>query len=213
MRTLPLRLADVDQIEDLMTTPSAPLMSDLAALDGDIAILGAGGKMGPTLARLAKRAAPHKRIIAVARFSERGVRSRLEVAGVECIETDLLDRSAVGRLPKVANVVFMAGRKFGSVDNMPLTWAMNALVPAYVAEAFAASRIVVFSTPVCIRMCRSMGPAQMRQCRQPRRPANTPIHVSRASGCSSTSRVSTKQPVDSFDCRMRSTCVTACCMT
>ena len=146
MSSLPLRFADVDQIEDLMTTPSAPLISDLAALDGDIAVLGVGGKMGPTLARLAKRAAPHKRVIGVARFSEAGLRARLKDAGVECIEADLLDRAAVERLPKVANVVFMAGRKFGSADNMPLTWAMNALVPAHVAEAFAASRIVVFST-------------------------------------------------------------------
>ena len=146
MSIQPARFADVDQIEDWMTAPSPALIDDLAALEGDIAILGVGGKMGPTLARLAKRAAPGKRVIGVARFSEPGVRARLEAAGVECVKTDLLDRAAVGRLPRAANVVFMAGRKFGSVGNMPLTWAMNALVPAYVAEVFAASRIVVFST-------------------------------------------------------------------
>ena len=146
MSTHPARFVDVDHIEDLMTTPSSALIDDLAALDGDLVVLGVSGKMGPTLARLAKRAAPGKRVIGVARFSEARVRAHLESHGVECIETDLLDRAAVDRLPKAANVVFMAGRKFGSAVNQPLTWAMNALVPAYVAEAYAASRLVVFST-------------------------------------------------------------------
>ncbi len=146
MTSHPARFVDVDQIEDLMTTPSSVLIDELAAVDGDLLVLGVGGKMGPTLARLAKRAAPGKRVIGVARFSDAHVRSQLESHGVECIETDLLDRAAVERLPKVANVVFMAGRKFGSAGNQPLTWAMNAIVPGYVAEAYGASRIVVFST-------------------------------------------------------------------
>jgi nucleoside-diphosphate-sugar epimerase len=146
MSALPARFENAAQLEDLMTTPSPALIEDLAATDGDLIVLGVGGKMGPTLARLAKRAAPTKRVIGVARFSEPGLRARLEAADIECIETDLLDRVAVARLPKVANVIFMAGRKFGSTDNVPLTWAMNALVPAYVAEAYANSRIIVFST-------------------------------------------------------------------
>ena len=100
--------------------------------------------------RLAKRAAPGKRVIGIARFSDARVRAHLLSHDVECIETDLLDRTAVERLPKAANVVFMAGRKFGSAGNQPLTWAMNALVPGYVAESYAASRIVVFST-ACAR--------------------------------------------------------------
>lgn len=129
-----------------MTAPSQALIDDLARLDGDIIVLGVGGKMGPTLARMARRATPGKRVIGVARFSEPGVRDSLQRHGIECISADLLDRAAVARLPQAANVIFMAGRKFGSADNQPLTWAMNALVPAYVAEAFAASRIVVFST-------------------------------------------------------------------
>lgn len=148
---LPARFDSVEHLEEVMTTPSSALVADLARLDGDILVLGVGGKMGPTLARMAKRAAPGKRVIGVARFSEPGLRDALQRHGVECIATDLLDRAAVERLPKIANVVFMAGRKFGSADNQPLTWAMNALVPAYVAEAFAASRIVAFSTACVYR--------------------------------------------------------------
>jgi nucleoside-diphosphate-sugar epimerase len=102
--------------------------------------------MGPTLARMAKRAAPGKRVIGVARFSEPGLRQSLESHGVECVPADLLDRAAIARLPRAPNVVFMAGRKFGSTGREDLTWAMNVFVPALVAEAFAASRIVAFST-------------------------------------------------------------------
>jgi nucleoside-diphosphate-sugar epimerase len=129
-----------------MTAPSAALVADLGHAPGDIIVLGAGGKMGPTLARLAKRAAPGRRVVAVARFSEAGVRDALARHGVECIPADLLDRDALARLPKLPNVVFMAGRKFGSTGAEHLTWAMNVHVPALVAEAFAASRIVAFST-------------------------------------------------------------------
>jgi nucleoside-diphosphate-sugar epimerase len=113
---------------------------------GDILVLGVAGKMGPTLARLARAAAPSRRIIGVARFTEPGLCDRLGAWGIETIACDLLDRDAVRALPEVANVVFMAGRKFGSSGDTPLTWAMNALVPAIVAERFAAARIVVFST-------------------------------------------------------------------
>ncbi len=143
---LPARFASVEAVEDFMTTPSAELVADLAATPGDILVLGVGGKMGPTLARMAKRAAPNKRVMGVARFSEPGVREALEKAGVEPIAADLLDRAALEQLPKAANVVFMAGRKFGATGNVPLTWAMNVQVPAMVAEVFKASRIVAFST-------------------------------------------------------------------
>jgi nucleoside-diphosphate-sugar epimerase len=129
-----------------MTTPSPALIADLARIDGDLIVLGVGGKMGPTLARLAKRAAPGKRVIGVARFSERGLRESLESHGIECVPADLLDRAAIARLPRAPNVVFMAGRKFGSTGREDLTWAMNVFVPALVAEAFASSRIVAFST-------------------------------------------------------------------
>ena len=143
---LPERFADVDALEAFMTRPDPALVQDLAAVEGDILILGVGGKMGPTLAGLAKRAAPEKRIVGVARFSEPGVEAKLQGWGVETIRADLLDREAVEALPRVANVVFMAGRKFGTTGNLPLTWAMNAHVPATVAEIFRDSRIVAFST-------------------------------------------------------------------
>jgi len=143
---LPDRFVDVDDLEEFMTRPSAALRRDLVRVPGDILILGIGGKMGPTLARLAKRAAPDKRIVGVARFSEPGLREKLESWSIECIAADLLDRAAVERLPKLPNVIFMAGRKFGSAGAEHLTWAMNAYVPAIVAEAFAGSRIVAFST-------------------------------------------------------------------
>src|SRR5262245_65708497 len=123
-----------------MTTPSAAVIAALQQLPGDIIVLGVGGKIGPTLARLAKRAAPSKRVIGVARFSEKGLREQLTGWGIECIAADLLDRDQVQALPKSPNVVFMAGRKFGSSGAEALTWAMNSHVPALVAETYADSR-------------------------------------------------------------------------
>lgn len=135
-----------DDLEDFLTRPSAALVADLAAIDGDILVLGAGGKMGPTLSRLAKRAAPRKKVTAVARFSEAGLRDALEAADVGTIAADLLDPDAVAQLPETRNVIFMAGRKFGSSGAESLTWAMNVHVPALVAQRFRRSRIVAFST-------------------------------------------------------------------
>ena len=142
----PERFLDEDHLDEFMTTPSAALTAALEDIEGDLIILGVGGKMGPTLARLARRAAPHKQIFGVARFSEAGLRERLEACGIECIITDLLEREAIARLPKSPNVIFMAGRKFGTSGREDLTWAMNVLVPSIVAEAFKDSRIVAFST-------------------------------------------------------------------
>ena len=143
---LPERLVDEDELEEFMTTPSPTLTAALREAPGDLMVLGIGGKMGPTLARLARRAAPDRRIFGVARFSEPGLRDKLKSSGIECIAADLLEREAIARLPKSPNVIFMAGRKFGTAGREDLTWAMNALVPAMVAEAFKESRIVVFST-------------------------------------------------------------------
>ncbi len=143
---LPPRFDNLEHLEDVMSEPSMALIQDLARIEGDIMVLGVGGKMGPTLARMARRAAPGKRIIGVARFSEAGLRERLQSQGVECIEADLLSRDSLASLPSVPNIVFMAGRKFGSQGSEWLTWAMNAHVPAMVAERFPKSRIVVFST-------------------------------------------------------------------
>jgi nucleoside-diphosphate-sugar epimerase len=129
-----------------MTRPTSELEADLERADGDIMVLGVGGKMGPTLARMAKRAAPGKRVIGVARFTEKGLEEKLEGAGIQCIAADLLDRAALERLPRAKNVVFMAGHKFGAAGDPSFTWAMNVAVPFMVAEAFRDSRIVAFST-------------------------------------------------------------------
>ncbi len=146
---LPDSVVDVEALEELLSRPPQALIDDLAALDGDIIILGVGGKVGPCLARMAKRAVPGKRIVGVARFSDREVRRRLDAWGVETIACDLLDRGSVSQLPKLPNVIYMAGKKFGTTGGEPFTWAMNAHVPALVGEAFAASRIVAFST-LCV---------------------------------------------------------------
>jgi nucleoside-diphosphate-sugar epimerase len=144
--TLPETISDLAALDDLLCRPSQALIDDLGKVDGDIMILGVAGKMGPTLAGLAKAALPDRRIIGVARFSDARVKQWLQARGVETLNCDLLDETAVNALPKIPNVVFMAGRKFGAEGDLSLTWAMNAHVPALVAQAFQKSRIVAFST-------------------------------------------------------------------
>jgi nucleoside-diphosphate-sugar epimerase len=143
---LPKTIPDLAALDELLCRPSQALIDDLDTVDGDIMIMGVGGKMGPTLAGLAKVAQPRRKVIGVARFSEPGVKEWLEARGVETINCDLLDERAINALPKSPNIIFMAGRKFGAEGNLALTWAMNAYVPALVAQAFPASRIVAFST-------------------------------------------------------------------
>jgi nucleoside-diphosphate-sugar epimerase len=144
--TLPETISDIAGLDELLCRPSQALIDDLNKVDGDIMILGVAGKMGPTLAGLAKAALPGRRVIGVARFSDAGAKAWLEARGVETIACDLLDESAIKALPKVQNIVFMAGRKFGAEGDLSLTWAMNTHVPALVAQAFRESRIVAFST-------------------------------------------------------------------
>ncbi len=144
--TLPDTIADIAALDDLLCRPSQALIDDLSKVEGDIMILGVAGKMGPTLAGLAKAALPDRRIIGVARFSDPGVKDWLQARGIETINCDLLDQTALGGLPKAPNIVFMAGRKFGAEGDLSLTWAMNAHVPALVAQTFPHSRIVAFST-------------------------------------------------------------------
>src|SRR5437763_16680874 len=134
--TLPETIADTGALDELLCQPTQALIDDLAKVDGDILILGVAGKMGPTLAGLAKAAAPGRRIIGVARFSEPGVKDWLEGRDVETINCDLLDESALRALPQAPNVIFMAGRKFGAQGDLALTWAKNSHVPALVAPAF-----------------------------------------------------------------------------
>jgi nucleoside-diphosphate-sugar epimerase len=144
--TLPDRIVDVAALEELLCRPTRVLIDELNHVDGDIMILGVGGKMGPTVAGLAKNAAPEKRVIGVARFSEPGLKESLEAHGIGTIACDLMNGDALAALPKVENIIFMAGRKFGAEGDLALTWAMNAHVPALVAQAFSKSRIVAFST-------------------------------------------------------------------
>ncbi|MCZ8107742.1 MAG: NAD-dependent epimerase/dehydratase family protein, partial [Burkholderiales bacterium] len=150
MSGLPEGFADEAALEDFMTAPSPALAADLARAPGDILVLGVGGKMGPTLARMAKRAVPDRRVIAVARFSDKALPDTLHAHGVEPVACDLLDRAALERLrdatPTATNVVFMAGHKFGASGNASFTWAMNVGVPAMVAETLRDRRIVSFST-------------------------------------------------------------------
>jgi nucleoside-diphosphate-sugar epimerase len=138
----------VDELEALLSEPSTAVVRALGAVEGDIMILGAGGKMGPTLARMAARATRHdgRRVIAVSRFSSETAEAALRAAGAETIRCDLLDPAQVEALPQAPNVVFMAGQKFGTAESWERTWAMNVTVPEICAKKYADARIVVFST-------------------------------------------------------------------
>ena len=134
-------------LEDILSQVTEGTRKALASLDGDIVVLGAGGKMGPTLAMMLKKASGGKKTIyAVSRFSNKTVRTRIEQAGIKTIELDLLDESLYRELPHVENVFCLLGMKFGATDNQPLTWALNSFVPALVARHYKNARIVVFST-------------------------------------------------------------------
>ncbi len=139
-----------EQLEEALSRPSAADVDAMRALRGDVMLLGVGGKMGPSLARLARRATDEagvrRRILGVSRFTEPGLAERLRASGVETLACDLLDRAALAALPDCPNVIFMTGRKFGSTGQPWLTWAMNVLLPAMAAERFRASRFVVFSS-------------------------------------------------------------------
>ena len=146
----PDAVRDEEQLEELLSRPSSADADFARALAGDVLVLGAGGKMGPSLARRVRRAidaaGASRRVLAVARFSEPGLPAALEAHGIEPVACDLLDPAQVARLPRVPNVLFLAGRKFGSADRPDLTWLQNVVVPSIVAPHFASSRIVVFSS-------------------------------------------------------------------
>jgi nucleoside-diphosphate-sugar epimerase len=134
------------ELEEALSRPSPSLTALLAHAPGDLVVLGAGGKMGPSLARMARRADPDRRVIAVSRWSDAAAAGALEAEGVEIARADLLDPRALAALPDATNVVFMAGQKFGTAGDPSQTWAMNGAVPAFVAERYAGARTVVFST-------------------------------------------------------------------
>lgn len=140
-----------EELDDLLSSPREQTIEALRRVPGDFVVLGAGGKMGPTLARMVARAAaagggPARRVVAVSRFSSAAARASLEQAGVHTIAADLLDADAVEALPDAPNVIFMAGQKFGTTEAPSRTWMMNVVVPAHCARRYAASRILAFST-------------------------------------------------------------------
>lgn len=145
-----IRLDSHLQLDDVLAHPSSADVEFARRLQGDVIILGAGGKMGPTLAlrvlRSLRQAAKKTRVIAVSRFGSADAARELLDAGVETISCDLLEQHSVRKLPQIENVLFLAGRKFGSAGDPELTWAMNVLVPAQVAQHFQHSRVVAFST-------------------------------------------------------------------
>ncbi|WP_109700698.1 NAD-dependent epimerase/dehydratase family protein [Chitinophaga deserti] len=136
-------------VEELLK-PSEALVADIACLEGDILILGVGGKIGPSLAKLAKQAVDAsgvpRRVIGVSRLSEPGLREELEAAGVEAIAADLMNEAELAALPDAKNVLYLAGTKFGTTGKEAFTWAMNAYLPGRVAEKYRNSKIVVYST-------------------------------------------------------------------
>jgi nucleoside-diphosphate-sugar epimerase len=146
----PDSITSIEQLEDLLSQPSDGAIQTLGRLEGDILVLGVAGKMGPTLARMARRASEaagvRRRVIGVARFSDARHQAELQAHGVETIRCDLLDEAAVAALPDAPNIVFMAGMKFGSTGQEALTWAMNCHLPAIVCKRYPRSRIVAFST-------------------------------------------------------------------
>lgn len=138
--------ADVDALEERLSRPDADVIADLSALDGDIMILGATGKMGPTLARMAKRAAPDKQVWAVARYSDASLVDRFRSQGIIPIKADLLDVRSFDGLPPARNVILMTGFKFGSSESPARSWAINTLLPAQAAAHLTGRRLVAFST-------------------------------------------------------------------
>jgi nucleoside-diphosphate-sugar epimerase len=145
-----MRIETEEQLEELLARPSAADQDLMRRMTGDVIVVGAAGKMGPSLVRRVRRAADaasvKRRVLAVSRFSSPHAREDLEREGIETIACDLLDAQQVAKLPECENVFFLAGRKFGSTDRSDLTWATNTLAVTHVAGRFRSSRIVVFST-------------------------------------------------------------------
>ena len=161
-------ILNITDLEDRLSEPTPGVMETLRNVSGDVIVLGAGGKMGPTLARMARRALDelgHKarRVIAVSRFSSAAAAADLERHGVQVIACDLMDRAAVQALPDAANIIFMAGQKFGTENAPELTWVMNTVVPGIVAERYAGSRIVVFSTACVYPFAPVAGPGSREE--------------------------------------------------
>jgi nucleoside-diphosphate-sugar epimerase len=141
---------DSASLELALSEPTEALISLISSLDGDIMILGAGGKMGPSLARMARRATDaagvKRRVIGVSRFSQTSALAKLQSNDVEVLPGDLLDAEFVRSLPDVTNVLYLVGMKFGGSAAIAQTWASNAYLAGVIANRFARSRIVALST-------------------------------------------------------------------
>jgi nucleoside-diphosphate-sugar epimerase len=150
MNEYPDKIINVEMLEDLLSRPTAETVNMFSRLEGDIMFLGIGGKIGPSMARMAVRACREagvdKRMYGVALFESDQQLQALQDLGIETFHGDLLDPEFIHGLPKVPNVYFLAGMKFGSEDNLPLTWAVNSYMPAMVADYYKGSNIVAFST-------------------------------------------------------------------
>jgi nucleoside-diphosphate-sugar epimerase len=164
---LPEKIGSDRELEDLLSEPTDEDVATVARLEPDILILGAGGKMGPSLARRVRRAAERagngSRVLAVSRFSSREARESLEADGIPTLACDFTSAPAISGLPRFPNVMFLAGRKFGTTDRTDITWTTNTVVPARVAEHFNDTRMVVFSTGNVYPLVPADGPAPTEQ--------------------------------------------------
>lgn len=147
---LPERIENEEQLEELLSRPTAAVVEVFRRLEGDLIILGAGGKVGPSLSRMVCRArelaGSRQRVTVVSRFSDQAARASLEQAGAQTISADLLDPAAVAALPPAAHVLYLIGQKFGTTDRPGLTWVVNTVVPAYVAQRYRSASILAFSS-------------------------------------------------------------------
>ena len=150
MTEIPKTISDVDELDDILSTPPEEVIEQFKQLEGDILVLGAGGKIGPSLARMAKRASENagvsRRVFGVSRFTSQSAREHLEKNGVETIAGDLLDQRFFAQLPDATNVLYLAALKFGASTNKPLLWAKNVKLSALVADRYRHSKIVAYSS-------------------------------------------------------------------
>src|SRR5262249_42671341 len=161
--TLPDRIDSDAELEEILTAPSEADLDCVSRLRGDVFVIGGSGKMGPSPVcrthRATRKTGSATRVIAASRFSSPDARARLEAAGVSTVACDLLDPKQIADLPRCEHVLFLAGRKFGTLDRTDLTWMTNTVAPAHVGEHFSGSRLVVFSTGNVYALVPAVGPA------------------------------------------------------
>lgn len=160
-----MMIRTIEALEENLSRPTDEVVRTMSGLDGDLMVLGAGGKMGPSLARMAARAVQQagtrQRVLAVSRFSDPAVAEMLQQWGIDIIRGDLLDAQFVDALPEIPNLIYMAGRKFGTEGAASVTWASNTYLPGLVGNRFRRSRIVAFSTGNVYRPMPVDGPGSL----------------------------------------------------